>query len=188
MRLVVAILFASLTALAQTPPPPPPTEAAQECADNLDCSERFRCVGHREIAKGQWSRGQCVPVASVARPQRIPYEGTEPPGYELRSRPNGVALGIGIGLFTAGTAMSVFWAAILRNPIALVPFIGAPLVVYALPPSAVSGAAFSVIGGVAQAAGIGVFIAGFAVPRRWLEAVPFAIAPTPNGAVISGAF
>jgi hypothetical protein len=111
-----------------------------------------------------------------------------PSGYELKERPSGLLVGTGIGLFAAGTAVSVFWAALLRAPMALIPFGGATAVVYSQPPSTISGAGSAIVGGIAQAAGIGLFVAGFVFPRRWLEASPVTLAPTANGAMISGSF
>lgn len=188
---VVVVFLWSLHGAAQTPsaPPLPPSPPAGECATNRDCGSGRQCVGFQELAPGQWSRGYCV--VSPPRPrraERLPYDGTVPPGYELKEGTNGLLIGVGLGFVAAGTASSVFWAAILRNPVALIPVGGAPAAVLSLPPNTVSGAAIAVIGGVAQGAGIGLFIAGLLLPRRWLEPAPLTISPTVNGAMISGSF
>lgn len=158
---------------------PPVAESA--CTRTSDCETGFTCAPHRNLGGGRWS-GLCqvpwlIEPADDTSADRFEYRGAVPKGFHLVSERRMALVGTGIGTFTAAYFALAGWAIVGNRfePLILIPLAG-PFILSGkllgdgfergLPLILVLGAlAVTTV----QAAGLFIFVAGLASPRRWLE-------------------
>lgn len=159
--LVLAVSLFSFTALAQqqdavTPPPPPPQPAQQ-------------------AAPQQQQRGYQPPATlGYSAPHRVRYGGGEIPAYaHIETEPRKGLLIAGAAVLGASYAVSLLFAfgycgpgSECVNGALYIPVIG-PFIVAAMAPST-GGATLAAFDGIVQLGGLGLLIAGFVAPEKFV--------------------
>jgi hypothetical protein len=190
----------SCTALPTPVPEGAPPPLLVSCVTNTDCAGSERCTDFRNLGGGKWTRGVCLDPSGFRDPRAVdprylggalvrrPYTGTVPPGFGLVTEPNWLAITPGIITFATSWVVASSIAFATGRAEGAVPIAG-PILWSAS--GNVTGAllAAAVTDALLQSIGASLIIYGLAAPRRFVESLPsVTIAPTPNGAVISGAF